>query len=232
MSSGKQWLARLLAGYFRTVIVLLVALFFVSWGMDIYFDGIEGLLSARGIRWLCSYILPNFAAVPLAVIILLLMAFSVVRESGLFQVFRRHVSLKQKRALQITGLASLVVVCLFSLLLILPDAVLLSAFGTIRQSAFSKGLPGLLLCMVIFVGNVYGYTAGRFVTMRDFVRAHVSVFSSVADYFVYLFLASQFIGCLQFTGILTLLGDDAFLLSVLRGLFYDIPLCCYILLAL
>jgi p-aminobenzoyl-glutamate transporter AbgT len=121
---------------------------------------------------------------------------------------------------------------LFSLLLFLPNAVLLSAFGTFSHSAFSKGFYGLLMCFAIMVGNVYGATVGRFVHMRDFVQAHVSIFSTLASYFVIVFLASQFIGCLEFTGILALLGDDGTALHLLRGFLYNLPLLLYILLSL
>jgi p-aminobenzoyl-glutamate transporter AbgT len=73
---------------------------------------------------------------------------------------------------------------------------------------------------------------GRFVSMHDFVQAHVAIFSTVAGYFVIVFLASQFISCLEFTGILTLLGDDGTVLHILRVFLYDFPLVLYILLSL
>ena len=161
-----------------------------------------------------------------------LMAISVLRESGIISTCRGHVSLKQKRALQITGISFLLVVCLFSLMLFLPNALLLSAFGTFQDSAFSKGFYGILMCLAIFIGNVYGYTSGRFLTMSDFVHAHVSIFSTVANYFVILFFASQFVGCVDYTGILPLLGDDGTFLYFLRGFLYNVPLLLYIFLAL
>jgi p-aminobenzoyl-glutamate transporter AbgT len=223
---------RILQCYFVGIALSFVVLLFASWVLSIYVDGVEGLLTARGIRWMCSNIVPNFAAVPLAKRLMEMMALSVLLESGIFRTFRGHISLKQKRALQITGISVLVVVGLFSLLLFLPNAVLLSAFGTISHSAFSKGLHGLLVCLVIFLGNVYGYTSGQFTTLHHFVHAHVAIFSTVANYFVILFLASQLVGCLDFTGILPLLGDDGTGLFVLKGILYNIPLLLYFLLLL
>ena len=228
----KEHIRRILKCFFWSILVALVLLLFVSWVLSIYVDGVQGLLTTRGIRWMCSNIVLNFSTVPIASILLGLMAVSVLRASGILKAFRSHVSLKQRRALQITGVSVIVVLCLFSLLLLLPDAVLLSAFGTIRHSAFSKGLFGLLACLAIFIGNVYGYTSGRFTTVRDFIQAHASIFSSVANYFVMLFLASQLVNSLDYTGILPLLGDDGTALFLIRGLLYDGPLLLYVLLAI
>ena len=121
---------------------------------------------------------------------------------------------------------------MFSLLLLLPDPVLLSAFGTFQNSAFSKGLVGLLACLAIFIGNVYGYTSGRFTTMRDFMQAHASIFGTISNYFVMLFLSSQFVNCLEYTGILPLLGDNGTIFYLLKGFLYNGTLLLYILLAL
>ncbi|NLV52597.1 MAG: hypothetical protein GXY64_04965 [Bacteroidales bacterium] len=228
----KQYIQRFLTGLFWTVLVSLVLLLFVSWVLSIYVDGVQGLLTSRGIRWMCSNIVPNFATVHIAKILIGLMAISVLRDSGILHTFRGHLSLKQRRSLQITGISALILLLSFSLLILLPDAVLLSAFGTIKNSAFSKGFYGLLACLVFFIGNVYGYTSGRFTTMNDFVQAHVSMFSSVSRYFVLLFLSSQLIACLDFTGILPLLGDDGTTLFLLKGLLYNLSLLLYILLAL
>ena len=223
---------RVLQWMFWTISIALVVLLFASWVISIYVDGVEGLLTPHGIRWMCSSIVSNFTSVPLAQIILGLMALSVLRESGIFLTLRGHVSLKQKRALQITGVFVLIILCLFSLLLLLPNAVLLSAFGTYSHSAFSKGMYGLMACLAIFVGNVYGYTSGKLVSTLDFLRAHTAIFSTVANCFIFLFLASQFVGCLHFTGILTLLGDsDGIGLFVLKILLYGVPLLLYVVLA-
>lgn len=232
MNNRQKYIRRILQGYFWFIVSMLVVLLFASWVLSIYVDGVQGLLTARGIRWMCSNIIPNFASVHLAKILLGLMAISVLRESGIFRTAHGHISLKQKRALQITGIAVLVIIGLFSLLLFLPNAVLLSAFGTMNNSALSKGFDGLFMCLAIFVGNVYGYTSGRFVTIRDFVEAHVAIFPTLANYFVILFLASQLVCCMEFTGILPLLGGDDTWLFLLKGLLYNVPLLLYILLAI
>ena len=228
----KNFIHRFLQAFLGVIVSALILLAFVSWVLSIYVEGVNGLFTVSGIRWMCINIVPNFASVHLATMLLGLMAISVLRESGIISTVKGHISLKQKRALQITGIAVLIILVLFSLLLLLPNALLLSTFGTLHNSAFSKGLYGILACFVIFVGNVYGYTSGRFLTLHDCVQAHISIFSTVANYFVILFFASQLVGCLEFTGILSLIGDDGTILYYIRGILYNVPLLLYILLAL
>lgn len=228
----KDYIQRILKYLFWGILIALVLLFFISWVLSIYVDGVQGLLTTRGIRWVCINIVPNFSTVHIAKMMLGLMAVSVLRASGILRAFRSHISLKQRRALQITGVSVVVVLSLFSLLLLLPDPVLLSAFGTIHNSAFSKGFFGLLRCLGIFIGNVYGYTSGRFTTMRDFMQAHASLFAAMPNYFVMLFIASQLVNCLNYTCILPLLGDDGTILYLLKGFLYNGSLLLYILLAL
>lgn len=232
MNRGKRFVMKVLHGYFISIAALFVVLLIASLVLSIYVDGVEGLLTPRGVRWMCSNIVANFASLPLAHILLTLMGVSVLKESGFLGVFCGHISMKQKRALQITCLAVLLVVALFLLLLLLPDAVLLSAFGTVDNSALSKGLFGLVVCMAMVVGNVYGYTSGHLVGIRDHVQAHVAIFSKVGGYFVLLFMASQLVGGVEFTGISHLLGDDWTMFHVLKGVVYYIPLILYIFLAL
>ena len=228
----KDYIQRFLKHLFWGVLTALVLLFFISWVLSIYVDGVHGLLTTRGIRWMCVNIVPNFSSVHIAKLLLGLMAMSVIRASGILQAFRSHISLKQRRALQITGVSVVVALILFSMLLLLPDPVLLSAFGTFRNSAVSRGFFGLLACLAIFAGNVYGYTSGRFATMRDFMQAHASIFAAIPNYFVMLFLASQFVNCLNYTGILPLLGDDGTFFYIIKGFLYNGTLLLYILLAL
>ena len=228
----KDHIRRILKYLFWGILIALVLLLFISWVLSVYVDGAQGLQSTRGIRWMCVNIVPNFSSVHIAKLLLGLMALSVLRASGILRAFHSHISLKQRRALQITGVSVVVVLILFSLLLLLPDPVLLSAFGTLHNSAFSKGFFGLLACLAIFVGNVYGYTSGRFTTMRDFMQAHASLFAAIPNYFVMLFMASQFVNFLDYTGILPLLGDNGTVLYILKGLLYNGTLLLYVLLAL
>ena len=145
----KDHIRRVLRYYYWGVVILLLLLLLSSWLLGIYLDGVQGLLTPRGIRWMCSNIVPNFASVHWAKILLGVMAVGVLNESGIFRTLRGHISLKQQRALLITGGVVVFVLSLFSLLLFLPNAVLFSAFGTFSHSAFSKGFYGLVMGLAI-----------------------------------------------------------------------------------
>ena len=227
----KELIQRILQYYLLGIVIAFVVLLLTSWLASIYVNEIIGILTPRVIRWICSNIVANFSTVPLAKILLGLMSISVLRESGIFKVLRGHLSLKQKRALQITGISAATILLFFSMLLFLPNALLLSAFGTIEDSAFTKGLYGLVACYIIIVGNVYGYTSGRFIRISDFIHAHTRIFSVVANYFVILFLASQFVCCLEFTDVFSLFSSGETCLFAFRCFLYYAPLVLYIVLA-
>lgn len=228
----KALIQSILQYYLLGIAIAFVFLLLTSWLASIYVNEITGILTPRGIRWMCSNIVANFSSVPLAKILLGLMSISVLRESGIFKVFRGHLSLKQMRALQITVLSAVIILLLFSMLLFLPNPLLLSAFGTIENSAFAKGLYGLAACYIIIVGNVYGYTSGRFIRTSDFIHAHTKIFFVVANYFVILFIASQFVCCLEFTEIFSLFSSGDVWLSAFRYFLYYFPLVLYIALAI
>ena len=59
----KDHIRRVLRYYYWGVVILLLLLLLSSWLLGIYVDGVQGLLSPRGIRWMCSNIVPNFASV-------------------------------------------------------------------------------------------------------------------------------------------------------------------------
>ncbi|MDE5550332.1 MAG: hypothetical protein K2I99_03105, partial [Bacteroidaceae bacterium] len=125
--SYKDYIRRILRCYYWSIVVLLLLLLLASWVLSIYVEGVQGLLTPRGIRWMCSNIVPNFVTVHLAEILLGVMAISVLCESGIIRTLCGRVSLKQQRALLMTGGVGVFVLGLFSLLLFLPNAVLLSA---------------------------------------------------------------------------------------------------------
>ena len=88
----KDHIQRLLKYLFWGMLIALVLLLFISWVLSVYVDGVQGLLTTRGIRWMCVNIVPNFASVHIAKLMLGLMAISVLRESGILRAFRSHIS--------------------------------------------------------------------------------------------------------------------------------------------
>ena len=146
----------------------------------------------------------------------------------MLSAFTRRPSLKQRRAALITLTAAVALLILFSLLLILPHAVLLSAFGTISHSALAHGWYGLLALYLIVISNIYAYTSGRLYTLADFLQAHTSLIRSISPYFILLFLSSQLVACLDYTALLTFLGMPSHVQALLTYILYYLPLVLYL----
>lgn len=218
-----------LNGAIAILSLVLVALFMLSWIVSIYSDGVNGLLTPRGVRWVVSSVMGNFASTPLAEIISGMIAFGVLRDSKILSLLSSKPTLKQRYALKITAFAAVAILLLMSLTLVLPNALLLSSFGTVVNSPFMKGLYAIALAFIIFVGNIYGYTSGRYISLSDFVQAHVSVFKISSPYFILLFLSSQLVNCLDYTDLLVLVGDENMLLFLCKCVLYYMPLLLFVL---
>ena len=189
-----RFLNRLPLTFFALTVVITV----LSWVGNVYEWGVNNLLCADGIRWAVANIIYNFTDSPIGEIILLLLGLSVLTESGFLTFWKSAKSIKQKRAMQIT-IVAIVVYCLtIFCLLFTSHAVLLSAFGTLRESAFQQGAYGLLLLGIIIAGNLYGYFSGTFSSVKDSVLAHTSLILRISPYFVTAFVASEFVGSMYY----------------------------------
>ena len=189
-----RFLNRLPLTFFALTVVITV----LSWVGNVYEWGVNNLLCADGIRWAVANIIYNFTDSPIGEIILLLLGLSVLTESGFLTFWKSAKSIKQKRAMQIT-IVAIVVYCLtIFCLLFTSHAVLLSAFGTLRESAFQQGAYGLLLLGIIIAGNLYGYFSGTFSSVKDSISAHTSLIFRISPYFVTAFVASEFVGSMNY----------------------------------
>lgn len=175
---------------YSAITVLIVI---VSWLGSYYGFDIRNILSAEGLRWFVENMIPNMALSPLSEIVFLLMAISVVAESGLLKVFKGKMSPKQRRALQLTC-ALLLVYCLSLIALaFFSSSILLSALGTITGSPLSRGAFGLVVISLLLIGNFYGFVSGRLVTVNDFVQAHCELMRRISPFFVTVVIASQLV---------------------------------------
>jgi p-aminobenzoyl-glutamate transporter AbgT len=189
-----RFLNRLPLTFFALTVVVTV----LSWVGNVYEWGVNNLLCADGIRWAVANIIYNFTDSPIGEIILLLLGLSVLTESGFLTFWKSAKSIKQKRAMQITIVAIVVYFLTIFCLLFTSHAVLLSAFGTLRESAFQQGAYGLLLLGIIIAGNLYGYFSGTFSSVKDSISAHTSLILRISPYFVTAFVASEFVGSMNY----------------------------------
>lgn len=180
-------------------LLLMPVMLLTSWVVNIYHPGVRSLIDVQGIRMLTTHIVSNFAAVPFAPVILVLMCASVMHFSGIIHCFRTHPSAKQQRAI-VFALSSLAVMVLFlfALLFFMPHVVL-NCFGGLERSPFVIGLPGMLFVTIEVMSCVYGYTSGKLVTIDDFFLAHTRFLSILAPLFLHLFLLSQLYSWAQYS---------------------------------
>lgn len=212
-----------------SIALLLTALFILSWLVSIYVDGVNGLLTVRGIRWYVGNGWLNFKSAPVVEIASALSAFSVLRESRIHQAFSAQRTIKQSYALRVTLIAAVLILALIGLLLFLPKALLLSSFGTIENSPFSHGAFGLLILFFIAIGSLYGFISGRFLRLHDFIHSLTSIFRTASSYFLLLFLSSQFITCLDYTDLILLFTQrEHLVLTILTIALYYLPLLAFL----
>lgn len=211
---------RLFAPYLLIGAMVALALFTwigSEWGLPI-----RNLMSADGVRWFVSNILENIEEGPIVVILLLMMTIGSVQESGLWSFIRGGRSLKRRRAFSLTILVAAILTLLLFGLTVWGDGVLLSPFGTLKDSPLMAGLLGLVLIALIVLSNVFGYTSGRFSGMVDVITADVSVIRRLSHYFLGYVLAAELCACLYFSGILR---EDVWWCKLVEVALYLLPLC-------
>lgn len=174
----------------------------ISWIGDIFGWGLNNLFSQAGIRWTVTYLIPNISCAPFAELMSGLIALGVLIESGLFGAFTKKASLKQQRALSLAILVFIIIVVVLACMVLLPNAVLLSPFGTLTDSPFSEGLYGLICVTVIIVGNVYGLSSGRFFNLADTIKAHVSLVVPCLPCFLSLMLTAVLMMSMTYSNIM------------------------------
>jgi len=174
----------------------------ISWIGDIYGWGLNNLFSQAGIRWTVTYFIPNISCAPFAEVLSALIAMSVLTESGIFSAFTKKASLKQQRALSLAMAVLVIIVVVLACMVLLPNAVLLSPFGTLTDSPFSEGLFGLLCVTVIIMGNVYGLSSGRFFNLADTIKAHVSLVTPFLPCFLSMMLTAVLMESMTYSNII------------------------------
>jgi len=171
----------------------------ISWIGNIYGWGLNNLFSQAGIRWTVANFIPNISQAPFAEIMLGLIAIGVATESGIFSAFGKNASLKQQRALSLAMLVLVLLVIIQASMVLIPNAILLSPFGTIADSPFSQGFYGILCVTAIIVSNVYGLSSGRFFSLNDTIKAHVSLMTKCLPCFLSTILTAVLMGAVAYS---------------------------------
>jgi aminobenzoyl-glutamate transport protein len=149
-----------------TLFVAQLLLMLVSWLLSAAFpdSGIRSLLSGEGMRWFFGHFSHLLATPVLVCLVLVLMAYGTFRHCGLLHYRSTY---RERRALTMTLLLTVVAVMLLVLLAAIPHAVMLSVTGSLWPSPFSRALLPLLSFIVIALSAFYGIMAGHFANLSN-----------------------------------------------------------------
>ena len=158
----KKYLPHIAFLLFAAQLLLMI----VSWllAAAIPTSGVRSLLSSEGLRWFLGHFSDVLGTSVLLCLLLLLMAYGCLRGCGILHF---KTSYRQSRALAIMLLLLAVYVGIIVLLTMIPQAVLLSATGSLWPSPFSAAICPLFALGITLLSAVYGYVAGSYHNMSD-----------------------------------------------------------------
>lgn len=161
---------RLLPHLAIALLIVELLIMFVSWLLSAAFPTSElrSLLSSEGLRWFFGQFSTFLARPSLIGLLLLAMAWGVLRKSGLLNY---RSSYRESRARMMTLLLSVVYIGIVLLLTVVPHAVLLSATGQLWPSPFSRSIVPVIAFSVLSLSAFYGTIAGCFDSIGDVYHA-------------------------------------------------------------
>lgn len=128
-------------------------------------EGVRTLLSSEGVRWLLGQFSVFLLKPQLIWLLLLSMAFGCLWQSCLFRP--SQTSFRRQFALRLSAVVFVVQMASIALLIATPQAVLLSATGTLWPSPFSRALVPLAAIITINTSICYGLLSRTFTSVAD-----------------------------------------------------------------
>ena len=182
-----------------TLVVAQLLLILVSWFVTAAWPDLpmRSLLSSEGIRWLFGSFAQNLLTPLLAWLVLGSVAYGTVVSSSLTEL-RRPITSRQRSALQFVAIEALIFLAVLLLLTLIPQAPLLSATGQLFPSALSDGLVPFVCFAVTVMALTFGFTTGRFTTLRDMVRSLTIGFGKWSSLFLLYILGMEFYASINF----------------------------------
>lgn len=184
-----------------------LVLIFLSWLLSaaIPQSSIISLLSARGIRWFFGYFVESEASAPLLWLILGAFALGGMRGSNILTTITQSVktgssALPRRVKLALISAVSfcaLQIVCLL-LLIVPPQAVLLSVTGTLSDSSFSASIVPSVCFMLTTISIVFGLISGTLQGIDGVCRALCSQHALLMPFLLLYVMASMFVSSIYF----------------------------------
>lgn len=191
--------SKIIAHIALTLLILELLLVFVSWLLSASMTaGVRPLLSNEGIRWLCGHFVDIVLSPVLAWIILLGMAYGVLVKSKLPQALFHHDSYRERLALRLSFVMLVLYVAVVVWMVVVPQALLLSATGALWPSPFSRALVPLIAFGCSFVAIFYGSMSHSFSSLSSVSDAFAWGISKAAPFLLVYVFAIQFYESLHF----------------------------------
>ena len=216
------------------LIIFTIILLSVSWILSAYmqYPFVRNPLCVDGIRWMIGNAKQNIENIPLSMVVFILMAISVVKESGflarLFTV-KHSFSLKQRRAMYVVLITTVLYVLTIALISMMSRGILYGTFGDFYNSPMYKGWILLLLFLFYIQGNLYGCMSGRFASFMDVAEAHAKLLVNVRHYFLTAICGSIFMCTIEYTRVLSVFDNYEILIAVLHFVIYYVLLLMHVL---
>lgn len=163
-----------------------IVLILISWMITAAWPElpVRSLLSSEGIRWFFGAFIYNLDNTILFWLILLSVACGVFHKSGLFLLLKdgflhyktfsfSKLHYRQKIALIITGIITIVYATVVILLTLIPHAILLSVLGKLFPSSFSTSIIPIIAFYILSCSLCYGYVTRSIPNTTDLYESLV-----------------------------------------------------------
>src|SRR5690625_5422538 len=107
----------------------------------------------------------------------------------------------EKRGLRNAGIAGLIYILFFVLIIFLPDSPLRNGEGGMIPSPFLTGIVPIIMLFFITIGITYGITTKKIENSRSIAKLMGEVMKDMSGFIVLIFYASQFIAYFEWTNI-------------------------------
>lgn len=160
---------RIIAYTALTLALAEVALVLLSWLLSATMTpGVRSLLSSEGLRWFFGSFVTTMQKPLLVWLLLLSMAYGVMTQSGLLNIFvpKSNTVFKQQ-IYRFTFVILLLYIGVILLLTVIPHAVLLSATGSLWPSPFSRALVPIVAFGFILISIMHGVLSRTFTSVQQ-----------------------------------------------------------------
>ena len=186
---------KLIASLVLLLLIVEMLLALLSWLLSATLtDGVHTLLSSEGIRWFMGQFTVMLLKPQLIWLLLLSMAGGCVWKSCIFRP--SQLSFRRQFALRVSLVVSIIMIIVVALLVMMPQAVLLSSTGLLWPSPFSRALVPIISALAVATSMTYGLLSRTFQSLNDVYESFKwGLQQAVPLLILYLFVVMCFESC-------------------------------------